>query len=145
MKGGENMSSILIKVARLGTQVQELALNTGATVASALESADLTIESEDVRVNNNAASESTVLNDGDIVTLVPKVKGGQKIVKVARLGTQVQEVAVPENASVQEALDAAGIDIDNEDVRLDGRSVNTTTSIGTGNLITIVPKVKGGK
>ena len=139
------MSSILIKVARLGTQVQELALNTGATVASALESADLTIESEDVRVNNNAASESTVLNDGDIVTLVPKVKGGQKIVKVARLGTQVQEVAVPENASVQEALDAAGIDIDNEDVRLDGRSVNTTTSIGTGNLITIVPKVKGGK
>ena len=145
MKGGENMSSILIKVARLGTQVQELALNTGATVASALESADLTIESEDVRVNNNAASESTVLNDGDIVTLVPKVKGGQKIVKVARLGTQVQEVAVPENASVQEALDAADIDIDNEDVRLDGRSVNTTTSIGTGNLITIVPKVKGGK
>ena len=139
------MSSILIKVARLGTQVQELALNTGATVASALESADLTIESEDVRVNNNAASESTVLNDGDIVTLVPKVKGGQKIVKVARLGTQVQEVAVPENASVQEALDAADIDIDNEDVRLDGRSVNTTTSIGTGNLITIVPKVKGGK
>ena len=79
------------------------------------------------------------------MTLVPKVKGGQRIVKVARLGTAVQEVAVAETASVQDALDAAGIEVENEDVRIDGQSADLESQIGSGNLITIVPKVKGGK
>jgi uncharacterized Zn ribbon protein len=136
---------MLIKVARLGTAVQELALTDGAKVSDALTAADLAVENEDIRVNNSTSSETTVLHDGDIVTLVPKVKGGQRIVKVARLGTAVQEVAVAEDASIQNALDAAGIDIDNEDVRLDGHSANISGQIGSGNLITIVPKVKGGK
>jgi putative ubiquitin-RnfH superfamily antitoxin RatB of RatAB toxin-antitoxin module len=136
---------MLVKVARLGTAVQELALTDGATVNAALESADLSVENEDIRVNNGSASVTTVLKDGDIVTLVPKVKGGQRIVKVARLGTAVQEVAVAEDASVNDALAAAGIDIDNEDVRLDGHSADINSQIGSGNLITIVPKVKGGK
>ena len=136
---------MLVKVARLGTAVQELALNAGSKVIDALNAADLAVENEDIRVNNNTSNEQTVLNDGDIVTLVPKVKGGQRIVKVARLGTAVMEVAVSEDATVQDALDAAGIDIDNEDVRVDGHSSDISAQIGSGNLITIVPKVKGGK
>lgn len=136
---------MLIKVARLGTAVQELALTDGAKVSDALAAADLAVENEDIRVNNSTSSETTVLREGDIVTLVPKVKGGQKIVKVARLGTAVQEVAVAEDAKIQDALDASGIDIDNEDVRLDGHSADVNSQIGNGNLITIVPKVKGGK
>lgn len=136
---------MLIKVARLGTAVQEIALTENQTVGDALLAADLTVENEDIRVNNTSASTSTVLRNGDIVTLVPKVKGGQKIVKVARLGTAVQEVAVAETATVQDVLDAAGIDIENEDVRIDGRSADVNSQIGSGNLITIVPKVKGGK
>jgi putative ubiquitin-RnfH superfamily antitoxin RatB of RatAB toxin-antitoxin module len=136
---------MLVKVARLGTAVNELALNEGARVSDALLAADLTAENEDIRVNNASASNTQVLRDGDIVTLVPKVKGGQRIVKVARLGTSVQEVAVAEDATIQDALDAAGIDIDNEDVRVDGHTSELDDQIGTGNLITIVPKVKGGK
>ena len=136
---------MLVKVARLGTAVQEIALVDGQKVSDALLAADLEVENEDIRVNNSTAAESQILRDGDIVTLVPKVKGGQRIVKVARLGTAVQEVAVAEDALVQDALDAAGIDIDNEDVRVDGHSSDLGSAIGTGNLITIVPKVKGGK
>ena len=136
---------MLVKIARLGTAVQEIALTDGQKVADALVAADLAVENEDIRVNNGSATEAQVLRDGDIVTLVPKVKGGQRIVKVARLGTAVQEVAVAESASVQDALDAAGIEIDNEDVRVDGHSSNLDSSVGNGNLITIVPKVKGGK
>ena len=136
---------MLVKVARLGTAVQELALTDGQTVADALVAADLTVENEDIRINNTTASTASVLRDGDIVTLVPKVKGGQRIVKVARLGTAVQEVAVAETASVQDALDAAGIEVENEDVRIDGQSADLESQIGAGNLITIVPKVKGGK
>lgn len=137
---------MLVKVARLGTAVQEIALTEGQTVGQALLAADLAVENEEVRVNNTSASESTVLRNGDIVTLVPKVKGGQKIVKVARLGTAVQEVAVSDDATVQQALDAAGIDIDNEDVRIDGQSADLDSRlVGTNPLVTIVPKVKGGK
>ena len=133
---------MLVKVARLGTAVQELALTPNAKVSDALAAADLSVENEDIRVNNNASDSSTVLQNGDIVTLVPKVKGGQKIVKVARLGTAVQEVAVSEDATVQDALEAAGIEIENEDARLDQRSVDVNSKIGSGNIITIV---KGGK
>lgn len=136
---------MLVKVARLGTAVQELALTDGQTVADALVAADLTVENEDIRINNSSASVSSVLKNGDIVTLVPKVKGGQRIVKVARLGTAVQEVAVAEDATVQDVLDAAGIEIENEDVRIDGQSSDLDAQVGSGNLITIVPKVKGGK
>jgi putative ubiquitin-RnfH superfamily antitoxin RatB of RatAB toxin-antitoxin module len=136
---------MLVKVARLGTAVQELALTNGQTVSDALAAADLVVENEDIRINNTTASMTSVLKDGDIVTLVPKVKGGQRIVKVARLGTAVQEVAVAETATVQDALDAAGIEVENEDVRIDGQSADLGSQIGSGNLITIVPKVKGGK
>jgi putative ubiquitin-RnfH superfamily antitoxin RatB of RatAB toxin-antitoxin module len=136
---------MLVKVARLGTAVQELALTDGSKVSDALAAADLGVENEDIRINNTTASQDSVLRDGDIVTLVPKVKGGQRIVKVARLGTAVMEVAVAETATVQDALDAAGIEVENEDVRVDGQSSDLGNQIGSGSLITIVPKVKGGK
>ena len=143
--GKEGQKSMLVKVARLGTAVQELALTDGADVNAALEAADLAVENEDIRVNNSTSSVTTVLHDGDIVTLVPKVKGGQSIVKVARLGTAVQEVAVSEDATVQDALDAVGIEVENEDIRIGGHPAGANDRISNGSLITIVPKVKGGK
>ena len=135
---------MLVKVARLGTAVQELALTDGSNVQQALEAAGLEVENEDIRVNSNTASNTTVLHEGDIVTLVPKVKGGQKIVKVARLGTAVQEVAVSEDATVEDALEAVGIEIENEDVRINSHSADLDSQVSDRDLITIVPKVKGG-
>lgn len=136
---------ITVKVARLGNTVQEVALNEGASVQDALTAADLAVDGEDVRVNSSNASLSDELSNGDIVTLVPKVKGGQKVVKVARLGSTVQEVAVDNEASVEDALEAADVIVENEDIRLDGRSASLSDSIGDASMITIVPKVKGGK
>ena len=136
---------ITVKVARLGNTVQEVALNEGASVQDALNAAGLTVDGEDVRVNSSNASLNDEVTDGDIVTLVPKVKGGQKVVKVARLGSTVQEVAVDEDASVEDALEAADVIVENEDIRLDGRSASLGDAIGSASMITIVPKVKGGK
>jgi len=142
-KGGE---MITVKVARLGTAVVEVALDSGASVEDALAAASLELDgNEDMRINENTVSSDDRVSDGDIVTLVPKVKGGQMIVKVARLGSAVVEVAVDNSATVQNALDAADINVENEDVRIDGRSVSVGDSIGSATLITIVPKVKGGK
>jgi len=136
---------ITIKVARLGTTVQEVALNDGASVQDALIAAGLTVDGEDVRVNSSNSGLNDEVEDGDIVTLVPKVKGGQKVVKVARLGSTVQEVAVENDAIVEAALQAADVIIENEDIRLDGRSAGLSDGIGDASMITIVPKVKGGK
>ena len=136
---------ITVKVARLGNTVQEVALNEGASVQDALTAADLAVDGEDVRVNSSNAGLSDELSNGDIVTLVPKVKGGQKVVKVARLGSTVQEVAVENEANVEDALEAADVIVENEDIRLDGRSASLTDRIGDASMITIVPKVKGGK
>ena len=136
---------ITVKVARLGTTVQEVALNEGASVQDAITAADLAVDGEDVRVNSSNASLSDEVEDGDIVTLVPKVKGGQKVVKVARLGSTVQEVAVDNDATVEDALQAADVVVENEDIRLDGRSASLSDQIGSASMITIVPKVKGGK
>ena len=136
---------ITVKVARLGNTVQEVALEEGASVQDALTAADLAVDGEDVRVNSSNAGLSDEVQDGDIVTLVPKVKGGQKVVKVARLGSTVEEVAVDDTATVEDALQAADVIVENEDIRLDGRSASLSDQIGTATMITIVPKVKGGK
>jgi molybdopterin converting factor small subunit len=136
---------ITVKVARLGNTVQEVALNEGASVQDALTAADLAVDGEDVRVNSSNSGLSDELSNGDIVTLVPKVKGGQKVVKVARLGSTVQEVAVDNEANVEDALEAADVIVENEDIRLDGRSASLSDRIGEASMITIVPKVKGGK
>jgi len=136
---------ITVKVARLGNTVQEVALNDGASVQDAITAADLAVDGEDVRVNSSNAGLSDEVRNGDIITLVPKVKGGQKLVKVARLGSTVKEVAVENEAVVEDALIAADVVVENEDIRLDGRSASLSDSIGAATMITIVPKVKGGK
>ena len=136
---------ITVKVARLGNTVQEVALNDGASVQDAITAADLAVDGEDVRVNSSNAGLSDEVRNGDIITLVPKVKGGQKLVKVARLDSTVKEVAVENEAVVEDALIAADVVVENEDIRLDGRSASLSDSISNATMITIVPKVKGGK
>lgn len=136
---------ITVKVARLGSAVVEVALAEGASVQDALTAAGLHIDNEELRINSSSAREGDEVEDGDIVTLVPKVKGGQRIVKVARLGSAVVEVAVDNDAKIEDALEAADIIVENEDIRVDGRSISASSPVGSASLITIVPKVKGGK
>ncbi len=105
---------ITVKVARLGNTVEEVALNEGASVQDALTAADLAVDGEDVRINSSNAGLTDEVRNGDIITLVPKVKGGQKIVKVARLGSTVVDVAVDNDAIVEDALEAADVVVENE-------------------------------
>ncbi len=65
-----------VKVAKLGSKVQELFLENGATVSSVLELAGENSEGYEIRVNGQPAAEDTPLSDGDIITLVPPIRGG---------------------------------------------------------------------
>jgi len=68
---------MLIKVAQMGGEVHEYSLGAGATVSDALEAADIEVDSQTVHVNAAPASMTTVLSDGDVVTLTSKVEGGE--------------------------------------------------------------------
>ncbi len=65
-----------IKVAQLGTDVREVALNDGATVGDALQAARVSTEGFEIRLNNTPANHQTPVRSGDVVTLVSKIRGG---------------------------------------------------------------------
>lgn len=73
---GEKMEDLFIKVAKLGEKVKEFFLEEGKTVQDVLELAGFRTRGFDLRINGNPAKLTDVLADGDIVTLIPKIKGG---------------------------------------------------------------------
>ena len=65
-----------VKVLKLGSCAREVDVEVNATVAEALDKAELPSQGYSVSVNGMGAGLSTALGEGDIVTLVPKVEGG---------------------------------------------------------------------
>jgi len=51
---------MLVKVARLGTAVEEIALTDGSNVNDALNAAGLEVENEEIRVNSVTADQNKV-------------------------------------------------------------------------------------
>jgi sulfur carrier protein ThiS len=66
-----------VRIVQLGRGVYPYAAEPGATVAAGLEAAGITPGTLDVRVNGRPASLDQALSDGDLVTIVPMIKGGQ--------------------------------------------------------------------
>lgn len=75
----EEERGVFVKVARLGSVVKEVFLETDhPTVGDAMEIAEVEMEEGwDLRVGGESASEEDSVSDGDIITLIPRIKGGQ--------------------------------------------------------------------
>jgi len=141
---------MLIKVAKLGTAVKEVCLDESATVEDALEAADVRVgSSETMKVDGEPAENDTVLEDGDVITIVPAIKGGsgvRKMVKVAKLGSAVREFFIENGHTVSDVLDMASISPGSgEKVRVNGADVPTSTVVQDGDVVTVVPAIKGGR
>ncbi len=68
---------VRVRILQLGRRVLEHAGPPGLTLAAALQEVGLAAaEGLDVRVNGTPAEGSRVLQDGDVVTLIPRIKGG---------------------------------------------------------------------
>ena len=67
---------ITVKIAKLGSRVVEVALTEGASATEALQIAELDPQGFELRVNGTMITVPVVLNDGDVITLVPAIKGG---------------------------------------------------------------------
>jgi hypothetical protein len=69
---------IFVKVARLGGEVHEYALNGARTVEAALEAAELVSDDDDrIRVNGEPAVLETELQNGDVLTVAGRIEGAR--------------------------------------------------------------------
>jgi sulfur carrier protein ThiS len=67
-----------VRVLQLGRQVIDHTPTEGATVQSVLQQVGITDRGMDVRVNGATAEATTVLQDNDVVTVIPRIKGGSQ-------------------------------------------------------------------
>jgi sulfur carrier protein ThiS len=65
-----------IRLLKLGHSARIIDFPAGSTIGDALKEADLASEGHSIAINGLGASMTTALNDGDVLTLVPKVEGG---------------------------------------------------------------------
>lgn len=72
---------MFVKIAKLGSRVEEFTVEDGSTVGAVLSLAGIDPKGYNIRVNRVDATVDTVLRNGDdttnIVTLLPAVKAGQ--------------------------------------------------------------------
>ena len=70
-------SEIRVRILQQGRQVNDHQANAGQTVAQALAATGIEVgPGMDVRVNGAPAEDETPLRDGDVVTIIPRIKGG---------------------------------------------------------------------
>jgi sulfur carrier protein ThiS len=65
-----------IRIVQLGRGVFKYAADEGATIADGLDAAGISVEHMDVRVRGRPAKVEDPLQDGDLVTVIPLIKGG---------------------------------------------------------------------
>lgn len=71
-------TEMFVKLARTGSVVQEYALEPGSKVQDLLEKGGFSANKGDkIRVNGALATQTTVLKNGDIVTVAGRVEGGK--------------------------------------------------------------------
>jgi sulfur carrier protein ThiS len=68
--------AINVRIVQLGRGVFKYSAEDGATIAEGLEAAGISVEHMDVRVRGKPAKVEDLLRDGDLVTVIPLIKGG---------------------------------------------------------------------
>lgn len=70
--------AMFVKIVRVPGSVSEIALNDGATVADALNAAEITASpNEEITINGNPASTDRTLFDGDRLILAKQAKSAR--------------------------------------------------------------------
>jgi sulfur carrier protein ThiS len=137
---------MIIKIGKMPGTLSTLALNDGATVKQAAETADINYDGYEARINGSAVSLDTVVYDGQTVLFVQKIKGNAEIfVKVGRMPGTLTEVACDAGTKVAKVLELAGITVSaSDEVRMSGVTVSLEDLVATnGATILVVAKIKG--
>lgn len=82
---------------------------------------------------------NTVLKDGDIVIIIAKVKGNQKIVEAGRAPGELRPIVVEDEAVVEDVLRVAGISLgDGDIVTVNGAEANTSDDIEENDSVAVI-------
>ena len=66
-----------VRILQLGRKVVDYEAEAGAALEAALAAVGVTVgQGMDVRVNSQPATLATTLHEGDVVTVIPRIKGG---------------------------------------------------------------------
>ena len=136
-----------VKVAKLPGTVSEVVLEQGATIAQALELAGIeNTQGFEIKVDGRTVTDtSETVGSASMILLAKKIKGNAALVKVAKLPGTVTEVALEDGASVQDALESAGIEsTQGFEIKVDGRTItNLDEQVGNASMILLAKQVKG--
>jgi hypothetical protein len=101
---------IVVKICRLGSTVQEIALEDGSSVGSAFRAAKIPFTG--CEVNGVEANESRVLYNNDRIFIGSKVKGNIDIVevKLTKIGSETATYSATAGQSIEEFLNSLGSD-----------------------------------
>ena len=117
-------TQLVVKVGVIPGAVNEFVLETGTTVAQALELANLTATGYDVRIDGELVSTDTVIPaDASMIILAKCIKGNAIVIKVGIIPGAVTEFALEDDCTVGQALELANIASTGYDFRVDGELV----------------------
>ena len=66
-----------IRILKLGSAAHEANVQDGATIGETIEAAGISPAGYSLTLNGMGTGPDTVVSDGDVVTMVPKVEGGR--------------------------------------------------------------------
>jgi hypothetical protein len=66
-------------------------------------------------------------------------------VRIVQLGKGVLAYQAEEGATIQDALESAGVPIVSMEIRVGGHRVELTEPLKDGDLVTAIPRIRGGR
>ena len=72
------------------------------------------------------------------------VEGREIEIRVVVLGRAVMRVPCPEGTPLAALIEAAGIEVGGRDVHVNGRARSLDQPLEDGDLVTVIPRVRGG-
>lgn len=142
-------NAVTVKVGVMPGRIDSYALEDGATFNTALESAGLSADGFEVKVDGAVVTDlnTTIPSTANTILLSKRVKGNAVTVKVGVMPGRIETYALQDGATFNQALEQAGLSADGYEVKVDGAVVpNLDASIpSTANTILLSKRVKGNE
>lgn len=133
-----------VKIGVMPGRIEEFAIEEGTTVLQALEIAGLEVGEFEIKIDGSTASESDTITQGTNVILLTKKVKGNASVKIGVMPGRIEEYALEDGTTFEEAIEVAGLEVGEFEVKADGSTVtNMGDEIGSTNVILLTKKVKG--
>ena len=150
-----NADYVEVKFVSLGSAsgIKTVAVEPGTSIASAAETAGMSLDGFEIKVNGSTASSnaSDSLNSDSRIFLTKLVKGNTDYVEVkfVSLGSAsgIKTVAVEPGTSIADAAETAGVSLDGFEIKVNGStaSSNANDSLNSDSRIFLTKLVKGNK